>query len=131
PPAATSARTRRPPATEGAPTASGPARARGSNRLGQLGNGTKTGYRAHSNVPVQVWGLTGAVAVAGGVSHSLAMRSDGTVWAWGRNGFGQLGDGTTTGRNVPVRVSGLRGAAAVAGGGHRRLAVRSVGTVAA
>ena len=45
------------------------------------------------------------VAIAGGDYHSLAVKSDGTVWAWGCNGYGQLGDGTTTNRLTPVPVS--------------------------
>ena len=45
------------------------------------------------------------------------MKSDGTVWAWGDNGYGQLGDGTTTQRLTPVQVSGLTGVTACGGGG--------------
>ena len=44
--------------------------------------------------PVQVQGLSSVVAVAAGDRHSLALKSDGTVWAWGSNDYGQLGDGT-------------------------------------
>ena len=43
-------------------------------------------------------------AVAAGIDHSLALASDGTVWAWGANGDGQLGDGTTIQRLTPVQV---------------------------
>ena len=74
--------------------------------------------------PVQVSGLTGVVAVAAGSSlalswgdptaHGLALKEDGTVWAWGDNRFGQLGDGTTTYRAAPVQVGGLRNVAAIA-----------------
>ena len=56
------------------------------------------------------------VAIAGGGYHSLALKSDGTVWAWGYNGYGQLGDGSTTNRLTPVPVSGLTGVVAIAGG---------------
>ncbi len=45
-----------------------------------------------------------AVAVAAGAYHSLAARSDGTAWAWGDNGYGQLGDGTTTDRPLPTPI---------------------------
>ncbi|WFE34576.1 hypothetical protein [Micromonospora sp. WMMD975] len=48
--------------------------------------------------------LTGVIATAAGFGHSLALRSDGTVVAWGYNDIGQLGDGTTTDRPTPVRV---------------------------
>ena len=61
--------------------------------------------------------------------HSLAVKSDGTVWAWGYNAYGQLGDGTTTERHAPVQVSGLTDVVAVAGGYMHSLAVKSDGTV--
>ncbi|HRI72488.1 MAG TPA: DUF1566 domain-containing protein, partial [Polyangium sp.] len=54
---------------------------------------------------------------------------NGSVWAWGINVSGQLGDGTTTNRHTPVRVSGLSGATAVAGGNGHSLALKSDGTV--
>ena len=57
-------------------------------------------------VPVQVTGVSGATAVAGGSSSGYALHGDGTVWAWGWNRYGQLGDGTTTDSAVPVRVGG-------------------------
>ncbi len=61
--------------------------------------------------------------------HSLALKSDGTVWAWGWNGYGQLGDGTTTSRYTPVQVSGLTGVVAIAAGYYHSLALKSDGTV--
>jgi YD repeat-containing protein len=75
--------------------------------------------------------LTGitAIAASGNGSHSYALREDGTVWAWGRNTWGQLGDGTTTNRSVPVQVGTLTGVAAIAAGGAYGFAVLSGGTV--
>ncbi|MCX6622398.1 MAG: putative Ig domain-containing protein [Acidobacteria bacterium] len=90
-----------------------------------MGDGT-TNFRG---VPVQASGLTGAVAVAAGGGHSMALKGDGTVWAWGWNAYGQLGDGTTTDRGVPVQVSGLTGVVALAAGNYHSLAVKSDGTV--
>lgn len=98
----------------------------GSNSNGQLGNGTTGGY---SNVPVQLSGFTEVVAIAGGGSHSIALRSDGTVWAWGDNGNGQLGDGTNTSSNVPGQVSGLTGVTAIAANGMHTIALKSDGSV--
>ena len=60
----------------------------GLNNYGQLGNDTTTRY---SDVPVKVSGLTGVVAVGGGYQHVCALKSDGTVWCWGLNEYGQLG----------------------------------------
>ena len=92
----------------------------GSNLYGQLGDGSTTSSRS---MPVQVSGLSGAVAVSAGYYHSLALKSDGTLWAWGDNDTGQLGDGGSVSRSRPVRVLGLQGAAAVSAGGYSSLAV--------
>ena len=48
----------------------------------------------------------GYSAVATGMSHTVALKTDGTLWAWGHNFYGQLGDGTTTQRSAPTLVSG-------------------------
>ncbi|WP_242592715.1 RCC1 domain-containing protein [Corallococcus exiguus] len=69
----------------------------------------------------------GARLVAGGV-HSLAAKQDGTVWAWGYNFSGQLGDGTSTRRLTPVRVQGLTGVTALAAGYQHSLALNPDGT---
>jgi alpha-tubulin suppressor-like RCC1 family protein len=84
-----------------------------------------------SNVPVPVSGFTGIMAIAGGGAHSLALKNDGTVWAWGYNGDGELGNGTNTDSNVPVQVSFPDGTVitAIAGGGSHSLALKSDGTV--
>src|SRR5947207_720049 len=98
----------------------------GNNGQGELGIGTT----ANSNTPVQVTGLTGVTAVRGGEGgcHSLAVKNDGTVWAWGQNAHGQLGNVTTTGSLTPVQVTGLTGVMAVAAGGQYSLAVKSDST---
>jgi alpha-tubulin suppressor-like RCC1 family protein len=67
--------------------------------------------------------------VSAGGSHTLARALDGTVWAWGWNQYGQLGDGTTTTRTTPVQVPGLTGVIAVSAGGTHSLALKSDGTV--
>jgi alpha-tubulin suppressor-like RCC1 family protein len=55
--------------------------------------------------PVQIKGLNNVAGIAAGLWHGLAIKKDGTVWAWGRNYFGALGDGTETSRRLPVRAS--------------------------
>jgi alpha-tubulin suppressor-like RCC1 family protein len=85
----------------------------GLGQDGQLGNGTRA---AQSDVPVQVHGLSDVVTVAGSDSDGYAVRKDGTVWAWGGDKDGQLGNGTrSAGSDVPVQVHRLTDVAAVAG----------------
>jgi len=84
-----------------------------------------------SRVPLAVPNLGGVKAIAAGGHHSLALLKNGTVVAWGGNGRGQLGDGTTTNRGVPAPVSGLSGVKAVAAGAEFSLALLKNGTVVA
>jgi alpha-tubulin suppressor-like RCC1 family protein len=66
---------------------------------------------------------------AAGANHSLALKLDGTVWAWGDNSVGELGDGTTTDRHTPVKVLNLSNIVAVAAGDGFSVAVKSDETV--
>jgi alpha-tubulin suppressor-like RCC1 family protein len=83
-----------------------------------------------------VTGLTGVIAIAAGEYHSVALKSDGTVWAWGDNTYGQIGDSTSTpGYATPVQVTGvegdgfLTGITTIAVGAYHNLARKSDGTV--
>ncbi|MBK6847195.1 MAG: RCC1 repeat-containing protein [Proteobacteria bacterium] len=76
----------------------------GANEVGQVGDGTTT--RRLSPVLVTALG-TSVVQVAAFNAHVCARRSDGSVWCWGPNGEGQLGDATTLARLSPVRVTAL------------------------
>lgn len=73
--------------------------------------------------------LTGVIASRSSANHTVTLRSDGTVWTWGDNGNGQLGDGTTTNRTTNVQVSGLNNIVAIAGGSARAVALKSDGAV--
>ena len=70
-----------------------------------------------------------AQRMAAGTNHTLAVRTDGTLWAWGDNSYGQLGDGTTTARLVPTQVGTATDWQSVAAGGEHTLAVRTDGTL--
>jgi alpha-tubulin suppressor-like RCC1 family protein len=98
----------------------------GYNGDGQIGDGTTTSR----SQPVMVrGGLSGVTAIAAGTQHSLALREDGHVYAWGRNSAGQVGDGTTTNRSTPVPVAGLSGVVAIAAGSAHSLALTRDGSV--
>ncbi len=100
----------------------------GGNGKSQLGDGTKGTNRF---APVQVVGLSNVIAIAASSSHTVALKRDGSVWAWGDNASGQLGDGTTTLRMAPVRVmmsdgaTPLSGVTAIAAGVGHTLAIRN------
>jgi len=117
----------------------GTVRSWGHNSNGQLGNADTTQrLRAES-----VWDATGdasqrltnVVAIAAGYYSSYALKGDGTVWAWGHNGQGQLGDGSNSHASRPVQVKGvngvgaLSGVVAIAAGSVHALAVLSDSTV--
>jgi alpha-tubulin suppressor-like RCC1 family protein len=77
-----------------------------------------------------VVGLTGATAITAGGATAFALRGDGTVWAWGANPFGVLGNGSSaTSSAVPVRVAVLTGVTSIATTGTTTYAVRDDGTV--
>jgi hypothetical protein len=97
----------------------------GRNNDGQIGDGTLTARPT----PTLVAGISDVIDVATGHYHTLAIRSDGTLWGWGYNALGQLCDGTTTNRRVPVRVGGLTDVVATAGGRSMTYALRSDATL--
>lgn len=100
----------------------------GSNSDGQLGDGTDAGYRL---TPVQVvGGIAIWASVSSGYLHTCARRGDDTLWCWGNNGYGQLGDGTSQSKFFPVQVDGGAGSwAQVSAGMSRSCATRTDGTL--
>jgi alpha-tubulin suppressor-like RCC1 family protein len=98
----------------------------GEDGARQLGFASASGHRTTAAAVPGVGGLT---AVAAGGDHSLAVRSDGTVWAWGSNDSGRLGDGTTKPRSTAVRARGLARIVAVAAGSYHSLALDTSGDV--
>jgi alpha-tubulin suppressor-like RCC1 family protein len=74
----------------------------GLNTSGQLGDGTTNNQLTPEQISLPAG--VAATAVSAGNGFSLAAGSDGSVYAWGGNGYGQLGDGTTTGRDTPESI---------------------------
>lgn len=99
----------------------------GNNAHGEVGDGTTT----NRLYPVTVSGLTGGVAsIAAGRYHSCALMMSGTMMCWGRNEYGQLGDGTRIQRTTPVPVSGIVGVPQQisAGGDHTCAVAQNAGS---
>jgi len=99
----------------------------GLNSFGELGIGSN----ANSSTPVAVTNMVGMVtAIATRKDHTMALLANGTVKAWGRNDFGQIGNGTTTDSNTPVTVTGLEDTVtAIAAGWGNRIVLLANGTV--
>jgi alpha-tubulin suppressor-like RCC1 family protein len=71
------------------------------NGYGRLGDGTIINRSSPVQVPGTQWN-----DISGGTSHSLARKTDGTLWSWGNNSCGRLGDDTVINRSSPVQLPG-------------------------
>ncbi len=99
----------------------------GHNLCKQIGNGTKNGTQSS---PVKVTGLNNIKAIAGGYNHSVALKSDGTVWTWGRGCEGQLGRETSDVYTAnPGVIKSLYNVTAIATLGDYTAALKRDGTV--
>ncbi len=98
----------------------------GDNKCGQLGIGTEGGIQ---KVSKQIGADSDWKAAAAGSCHAVGLKSDGSLWAWGGNGCGQLGGGTKEGRNVPVRIGPDNDWRTVAAGSWHVVALKKDGTL--
>lgn len=108
-------------------TGAGAVKCWGENDQGQLGDGTTEAHYTPALVATLDAGVT---RVAAGAGYTCAVAAGGAVKCWGNNGFGQLGDGTTTQRTTPVQVAGLTsGMSNVTAGGEHTCTLSQAGGV--
>ncbi len=96
----------------------------GGASSGTLGDGTAVNKSSPVSV---VGGFTNWCKIYSGLYHTMALRSDGTLWTWGRNNAGMLGDGTTVNRSSPVSVIGVYTDWCQFSAGYHSVAIRSNG----
>jgi alpha-tubulin suppressor-like RCC1 family protein len=98
----------------------------GNNQYGQLGSGTVISRSS----PVQIGALTNwKKSAAGGLNHTAAIKTDGTLWSWGNNQYGQLGSGTVVSRSSPVQIGALTNWKSVHCGAFHTAAIKTDGTL--
>ena len=114
----------------------------GGNEYGQIGDGTRTIYGEDEfaqdedyglvlledntkDIPVHI--MDNVIAVSAGACHSMAIKSDGTLWGWGENEHGELGDGTTNDSVTPKKI--MDSVSAVSAGLHYTMAIKTDGSL--
>lgn len=98
--------------------------ARGYNTKGQLGNGNNIDS---VDELIKVSGMNDVIEVAAGDSFSVALKKDGTLWTWGQNSVGQLGDGSYMDRNTPYQI--LNNVSSISAGDKHVIILKNDGTV--
>lgn len=98
----------------------------GNNFYPVLGNSAITTI---SNAPIRVGSLAGMTMISAGYEHGLSLAADGTVWGWGHNNVGQVGDNSTVNRSNPAQIAAFGDVVAIAAGGFHSVALKADGTV--
>jgi alpha-tubulin suppressor-like RCC1 family protein len=100
----------------------------GDNWAGQLGVDNNFS-EPQTATPMEMMGGDNVTAVAGGRSHTLALKADGTVWACGWNYYGQLGNGNRSDSRVLQQMAGVNNVTAISAGGDHSMMLKADGTV--
>lgn len=98
----------------------------GSNFSGQLGNPSVLSL---STTPVQIGTDTDWASVDAGASHSLGIKKNGTLWGWGSNSYGQLGDGSTTAKIAPLQIGTGTNWKSISSGNEHSLGIKKDGSL--
>ena len=98
----------------------------GSNAAEKLGTGNANYVIA---TPTQLGSDTNWLSVSDGWNHTIALKTDGTLWAWGKNEYGQLGDNTTVNKPTPTQIGTATNWQTIATGINHSLAIKSDGTL--
>jgi len=100
----------------------------GGNADGQVGDGSNTNRDTPTQVGIDEWS-TGVSAISAGDYHTCAIKTDGSLWCWGKNNYGQLGIGNTTSKNTPTRVGTDNNWQSVFAGGSHTCAIKTDGSL--
>ncbi|RXR20916.1 T9SS type A sorting domain-containing protein [Flavobacterium amnicola] len=98
----------------------------GNNADGQIGVGSNA---ARFNIPQQIGTDTNWSKISAGDEYCVAIKTDGTLWTWGDNTYGQLGDNSTADKNAPVQIGTATDWIQISAGTDHTLALKSNGTL--
>jgi alpha-tubulin suppressor-like RCC1 family protein len=101
----------------------------GYNFYGNFGDGTVITRSSPVQIGAQIYGWSQIAGAMGADRHSMALKADGTMWTWGYNTNGQIGDNTVIHRSSPVQVGLLTTWSQIAGGGLHSIALKTDGTI--
>ncbi len=97
----------------------------GANDKNQLGTNESDAAKSNRNIPIRIANLTSIKQVSAGIDHSVLLKTDGTLYTWGDNTYGQLGNGSTATVRKPVSIENIGRDAYVSAGGYHTIVMAS------